>query len=270
MSNQLPDLNLHVVHAILLIMFREVRTKLQLKLLPSNLSNVHGAVLRELSFMLLRIEPTLGGVPLAIKSMKIEGASAPIFEDHPHVHVNVAVNFLLFAPETGSIISGIVNNLADDTVGLLILNTFNAVIPRDEMPLDFAFDYKKSSWTSSTTGQCLSIGSEVLFSCKGMRTTDQGLIQVLATFISTAGWEPPDGAPKPKKSKKQKPAAPAAPAQTAAPLRSALGTSTPASAKRAKSSKRPADPPSADLQPAASAVRSADGKRKKQARPGAD
>jgi DNA-directed RNA polymerase subunit E'/Rpb7 len=249
-------------------MFREVRTKLQLKLLPSHLSNIAGAVLRELSFMLLRIEPTLGGVPLSIKSMKIEeGASASIFEDHPHVHVKVAVNFLLFAPETGSIISGIVNNLADDTVGLLILDTFNAVIPRDEMPPDFAFDYKESSWTSSTTGQCLSIGSEVLFSCKGMRTTDQGLIQVLATFISTAGWEPPDGIPKPKKSKKKKSAVPAAPAvlaQDAAPARSAVTTSSPASA-----TKRSTHPPAVDLL-VASTGRSTEGRRQKKARPDAD
>jgi DNA-directed RNA polymerase subunit E'/Rpb7 len=250
-------------------MFREVRTKLQLKLLPSNLSNIHGAVLRELSFMLLRIEPTLGGVPLSVKSMKIEGASAPIFEDQPHVHVNVAVNFLLFAPETGSIISGIVNNLADDTVGLLILNTFNAVISRDEMPPDFAFDYKESSWTSSTTGQCLSIGSEVLFSCKGMRTTDQGLIQVLATFISTAGWEPPDGAPKPKKSKKLKAAASDGSAQSAASARSAVATAAPASANRPKSTKRATGPPAADPS-AAAAGRSTDGKRQKKSRPGAD
>jgi DNA-directed RNA polymerase subunit E'/Rpb7 len=258
-------------------MFREVRTKLQLKLLPSSLSNVHGAVLRELSIMLLRIEPTLGGVPLSIKSMKIEGTSAPIFEDHPHVHVNVAVNFLLFAPEKGSIISGIVNNLAEDTVGLLILDTFNAVIPKDEIPPDFAFDYKGSSWTSSTSGQRISIGSEVLFSCKGMRTTDQGLIQVLATFISTAGWEPPD-APTPKKSKKQKLAATAAPAQNNAPARSAGTTAPPASATqpkspppaaRPKSTKRATDSPAADPS-AAAAGKSTSGKRQKRARPDAE
>jgi DNA-directed RNA polymerase subunit E'/Rpb7 len=250
-------------------MFREVRTKLQLKLLPSNLSNIHGAVLRELSFMLLRIEPKLDGVPLSIKSMKIEGDSAPVFEDHPHVHVKVAVTFLVFAPETGSIISGTVNNLADDAVGLLILNTFNAVIPRDEMPPDFTFDYKESVWTSTSAGQSLSIGSEVLFSCKGMRTTDQGLIQVLATFISTAGWEPSDGVAKPRKSKKKTAVAPAHDAvqsrhDTAAAAVSP-GAAPPAKRLNHKSAKRDHDPPVVN-----SPVTTGGGKRKKNARPDAD
>jgi DNA-directed RNA polymerase subunit E'/Rpb7 len=185
-------------------MFREVRSKLHLKLLPSSLANVRAAVLKELSAMLLRIEPTLGGVPLSFKAMKIEGDSAAIFEDQPQIHVKVAVTFLLFAPEEGSVISGIVNNLADDSVGLLILNTFNAVIPKNEMPKTYSFDYGASVWKSKTSGDTISIGSELKIHCRGMRTTDQGLIQVLAALDSISESAPITGTAKPKKSKKSK------------------------------------------------------------------
>ena len=185
-------------------MFREVRTKVQLKLLPSSLSNVRTAVLRELSAMLLRIEPTLGGVPLSIKAMKIQGDTAAIFEDQPQIHITVAVTFLVFSPEKGSVICGVVNNIAEDTVGLLILNTFNAVISKEDMPNDFAINHDATSWMCSTTGDVFSVGSELRIRCMGMRTTDQGLIQVLAAFDSVVASAPVTSVAKPKKLKKAK------------------------------------------------------------------
>ena len=226
-------------------MFREVRTKLHLKLLPSSLANIHAAVLRELSAMLLRIEPTLGGVPLSFKAMKIEGDSAAIFEDQPQIHLNVVVTFLVFAPEVGSVITGIVNNLADDTVGLLILNTFNAVIPRDDMPNDYAFDYDAAVWRSKTSGEVVSIGSELSIHCKGMRTTDQGLIQVLAAFDTIAGSAQGSNPQKPKKSKVGKIAAAAAEQESrsgaAKPKKTTRGAaSQPAAAVAAAASAAPA------------------------------
>ena len=83
--------------------------------------------------MLLRLDPHLGGVPVTFSKVKILETTAPLFEDHPQILIDVAADFLLFAPQPGQTVTGVVNNVADDSLGLLILETFNAVIPLDQV-----------------------------------------------------------------------------------------------------------------------------------------
>ena len=41
---------------------------------------------------------------------------------------------------------GIVNNVAEDSVGMLILDTFNATIPRAELEPEYWFDSASTQW----------------------------------------------------------------------------------------------------------------------------
>ena len=114
-------------------LFREVRARIPLKLMPSSISNIGDAVSHELSKMLLKLDPLLGGVPLTITKLKIPETSVSIFEDQPHLHLDVTCDLLLFAPQIGHMVHGVVNNVAEDSVGLLILDTFNATIPHTQV-----------------------------------------------------------------------------------------------------------------------------------------
>ena len=114
-------------------LFREVRARIPLKLMPSSISNIGDAVRHELSKMLLKLDPLLGGVPLTITKLKIPETSVSIFEDQPHLHLDVTCDLLLFAPQIGHMVHGVVNNVAEDAVGLLILDTFNATIPHTQV-----------------------------------------------------------------------------------------------------------------------------------------
>ena len=46
----------------------------------------------------------------------------------------------------GRALAGVVNNVAEDAVGLLILDTFNATIPHTQLAPSFAFDSENSVW----------------------------------------------------------------------------------------------------------------------------
>jgi hypothetical protein len=129
--------------------------------------------MREISTMLLRSEPQLGGVPVAFSDVKIIGDSAPIFEDQPHVHLSCAVTFLLFSPAEGQPIRGIVNNSAADSVGLLVLNTFNASITADGLA-GYTFNIARQVWQKDDDEDTtIEIGQEMEFVCKEMKTHDR-------------------------------------------------------------------------------------------------
>jgi hypothetical protein len=107
-------------------LFRQVRARIPIKLLPESISNVSEAVSQELSVcgddksdvlgstqnshlhlvrrsswqqMLLRLDPILGGVPLTISRVKLPQVSVPIFEDQPQLHLDVTCDILLFSPQ---------------------------------------------------------------------------------------------------------------------------------------------------------------------------
>jgi hypothetical protein len=129
--------------------------------------------MRELSCMLLRSEPQLGGVPVAFSGVQIIGDSAPIFEDQPHIHLSCAVTFLLFSPAEGQTIRGIVNNSAADSIGLLVLNTFNASITADGLA-GYTFNARRSVWHKrGDEDNVIEIGQEMEFVCKEMKTHDR-------------------------------------------------------------------------------------------------
>ena len=50
------------------------------------------------------------------------------------------------AGQVGQMLHGIVNNVAEDAVGMLILDTFNATIPRAELEPDYWFDSDSARW----------------------------------------------------------------------------------------------------------------------------
>lgn len=132
------------------------------------------AVNRELSCMLLRSEAQLGGgVPVAFSGVEIAGDSAGIFEDTPQLHVTCAVTFLCFAPDEGQLVKGVVNNTASDSVGLLVLDTFNASITADGLR-GYVHNAARGVWhREGDEDDEITIGQEIEFVCVEMRTHDK-------------------------------------------------------------------------------------------------
>jgi hypothetical protein len=144
------------------------------------------AVNRELSCMLLRSEAQLGGgVPVAFSGVDIAGDSAGIFEDTPQLHVTCAVTFLCFAPDEGQLVKGVVNNTASDSVGLLVLDTFNASITAEGLK-GYVHNAARGVWHKEGDEEDeITIGQEIEFVCVEMRTHDKSVYPPIIHTHST-------------------------------------------------------------------------------------
>ena len=199
---------------------RVVKARIPVKLMPSAISNVEDAVRRELTAMLLKLDPLLGGVPLTLSKLRIPAVSVPIFEDQPQLHFDVTCDFLLFAPQPGQMVPAVVNNVAEDAVrharrahtharitqthgkqteltqtfsqvGLLILDTFNATIPRAHLEPDYEFDASGASWrlqaaAASQAPEEIAVGLATTIRCLAVKSTDS-VIQVRAFLGQATG-----------------------------------------------------------------------------------
>uniref|UniRef100_G1PCC7 DNA-directed RNA polymerase subunit n=1 Tax=Myotis lucifugus TaxID=59463 RepID=G1PCC7_MYOLU len=94
-------------------------------------------VIREqLEGELLRYESLLG-VPIAYDNIKVVGELGDIYDDQGHIHLNIEADFIIFCPEPGQKLMGIVNKVSSSHIGCLVHGCFNASIPKPEqMPTE--------------------------------------------------------------------------------------------------------------------------------------
>ncbi|XP_069816575.1 DNA-directed RNA polymerase I subunit RPA43 isoform X2 [Dendropsophus ebraccatus] len=76
------------------------------------------------------INSRLEGVPVAYDNIKLIGELGDIFDDIGYIHINVEADFVIFQPEYGQKLVGVVNKKAPSHLGCLVHGCFNASIPR--------------------------------------------------------------------------------------------------------------------------------------------
>ena len=81
--------------------FCEKVANLQLQLSPAYLGNEDAGVREQLRLALLRYVDSLGGVVVSYSELRFTSPLGTIREDAPHIHVNVSVRVVLFAPRVG-------------------------------------------------------------------------------------------------------------------------------------------------------------------------
>ncbi|XP_056374368.1 DNA-directed RNA polymerase I subunit RPA43 isoform X2 [Hyla sarda] len=82
-------------------------------------------------------DTSLEGVPVAYDNIKIVGELGDIFDDIGFIHINVEADFVIFQPQCGQKLVGVVNKKAPSHLGCLVHGCFNASIPRPmKMPIE--------------------------------------------------------------------------------------------------------------------------------------
>ncbi|KAM6958738.1 DNA-directed RNA polymerase I subunit RPA43 [Aplochiton taeniatus] len=104
--------------------------KRHIALSPMYLSKKKTGIQEELSTELMRYSESLNGVPLAYDDIRIQGQYGNIYDDNGFIHLNVEATFVIFKPEKGNKLRGVVNKLSMGHVGCLVHGCFNASIPR--------------------------------------------------------------------------------------------------------------------------------------------
>ncbi|XP_056439149.1 DNA-directed RNA polymerase I subunit RPA43 [Gadus chalcogrammus] len=102
-------------------------------LAPMYIKRKRTGIQEELDTELLKYSEKLKGVPLAYDHISILGAQGDICDDNGYIHMDIAASFVVFNPEPGQKLLGIVNKLGASHVGCLVHGCFNASIPKPNL-----------------------------------------------------------------------------------------------------------------------------------------
>ena len=129
--------------------FSEVNLSLKVALLPVNSEAPLESVKNQLNQMLFKYEEQLQGVPLMYTVLRFpEGKDcARILGEHYWLHVDVDTIMIVFKPQTGMQLTGIINQCSDSHVSMLVCGMFNASISGHEMrKQQYKFNKNSNSW----------------------------------------------------------------------------------------------------------------------------
>ncbi|XP_025320099.3 DNA-directed RNA polymerase I subunit RPA43 [Canis lupus dingo] len=99
---------------------------------PRYLHRKRTGIREQLDAELLRYSESLSGVPIAYDNIKVVGELGDIYDDQGHIHLNIEADFVIFCPEPGKKLMGIVNKVSSSHIGCLVHGCFNASIPKPE------------------------------------------------------------------------------------------------------------------------------------------
>jgi DNA-directed RNA polymerase subunit E'/Rpb7 len=126
------------------------RVELKCAILPSDMSSPMDAVKLQLNEMLLKYNEELQAVPICFSKIEFDAGknSGRVIAEQPWIHVDLVTSLLLFKPMPGRIIHGVINQISDGHISLLVYGMFNASIAAEEIGKKFKFNYGNQSWES--------------------------------------------------------------------------------------------------------------------------
>ena len=150
-------------------LWREVEARIHLSLPPFTLTSPTSYATRAaFSQLLMRYNPSLGGVVVAHTGhLKLDGPPRLIGAS-PYAHVYATTKLLLFCPTPGAQLLGLITYVGPDHVGMTVLRSFHAVLSTD----DPGFPH----------GTSLRQGMVLRFEVDEVKNTTQGLFQIMATL----------------------------------------------------------------------------------------
>lgn len=126
--------------------WRLVRARVHVALSPQQLSNVTAAATRQAySNLLLRHNAALGGVIAAHGGPLVLNGAPRMVDASPFAHVSGTTSLLVFAPVPGCILTGVVNHVGPDHVGLSVHAVFHAVLPIDDCISCYQYQHDPSN-----------------------------------------------------------------------------------------------------------------------------
>lgn len=163
---------------------------------PSKSADVLQGVREQLQSMLLRYSHELQGVMLAYSKEKVLSSEAKIHPYFPYFHVDVSALVYLFRPIVGALMTGVVNAVGQDYIGVLVLGIFNAAIGREDIPSHWRSAPLERCWLSTRNKrQRVRVGSTLRFAVhrihhEGGFFTLAGSLNRPGVSLDAAGTQP--------------------------------------------------------------------------------
>ncbi|XP_048429949.1 uncharacterized protein LOC103949555 isoform X2 [Pyrus x bretschneideri] len=109
---------------------------------PSTSNNVHKAILRELSSMLLRYNDTFEGIVLAYEFNILDKDAKILPGVHPYFTVRLKAKLLLYSPKPNMLVEGKVVKVTQESIHVIILGFSSAVITDRDIREEFQYKSK--------------------------------------------------------------------------------------------------------------------------------
>ncbi|TQE12302.1 hypothetical protein C1H46_001955 [Malus baccata] len=117
-------------------------TNLVVYLHPSTSNNVHKAILRELSSMLLRYNDTFEGIVLAYEFNILDKEAKILPGVHPYFTVRLKAKLLLYSPKPDMLVEGKVVKVKQESIHVIILGFSSAIITDKDIREEFRYKSK--------------------------------------------------------------------------------------------------------------------------------
>ena len=138
--------------------YRVKKVRSLVSLAPSSLSDVKGNIRRLSCQDVTRYVQGLEGVLMAVQKVKVCGPGR-VQNELPHVHYQVEADVVVFCPDVGTRLVGVVNESFPSHVGMLVDTLFNAMVPAEELRrLGYEYDMDSNQWSTerdAKTGELL-------------------------------------------------------------------------------------------------------------------
>lgn len=168
--------------------FHRKKARLLVSLLPASLKDIPRAINGAMQSLLLRYSDGIGGVLLSFDNIEIEDDSnritagggggsryGIILDEMPHIHYYITSDILVFRPDIGEKITGVVNESFPSHLGILVYDFFNAMVSADSLrESGFLFDSDLNEWSQGNTRAAVQVEDalickvEKIHGCNGM------------------------------------------------------------------------------------------------------
>ena len=140
--------------------FVEIETQEHISLSPYYIGRIRQGIQEQIEHKIKRwkFRDDYGGIIVAYDHIRLLQRSAEIFDESPLLHFDIKVNYIIFKPEVGKKLIGVVNKTSSSHVGCLVHGRFNASLAKPRSG--------KNGWIGSD----LVIGSEFVFRVGDLRT----------------------------------------------------------------------------------------------------
>ena len=151
---------------------------------PSTLGDVRGGITEVLNRKLMAYDDAIGGAMLSYSNMTLRKRQGMMFNELPNILFDVSIDAMVFCPRKGCALSGTVNKVSRNHVGILVGGVFNASVSSDDMHEGLSYDSAADAWVDADAGTSLTQGSAASFTVSRIQAAG-GIFNIAGTLEKT-------------------------------------------------------------------------------------
>lgn len=142
---------------------KKKKMKLDIAVAPCFVNSIKKGIVQKLNSFLVRYSEKMEGVLIAYSKLKLAQPYGTIVNENPYVHCCFTMEGLVFSPKEGKWIEGVVHEVRENHVGLLVLGQFSASIYHDCMLPGYKYSVEEKEYKHEEGDASITVGCTILF-----------------------------------------------------------------------------------------------------------